>query len=161
MAKDETILVETVDDQGRAIGSAEKLQVHREPGTLHRAFSLFAFDDEGRLLLQRRAAGKYHSPLLLTNSTCGHPFPGEAPAAGVARRHQDELGLYEHEYNHVFAGRVDPDALVPEPSEVDEVLFVTAQDLARLRAAEPFTAWFDQVWQLVLPRVAEWGFSAR
>ena len=150
MAKDETILVETVDDQGRAIGSAEKLQVHREPGTLHRAFSLFAFDDEGRLLLQRRAAGKYHSPLLLTNSTCGHPFPGEAPAAAVARRH-----------NHVFAGRVDPDALVPEPSEVDEVLFVTAQDLARLRAAEPFTAWFDQVWQLVLPRVAEWGFSAR
>lgn len=183
MAGDETILVETVSEDGLAIGVAEKLEVHREPGTLHRAFSLFAFDDNGRLLLQRRAAGKYHSPLILTNSTCGHPFPGEPVAEAVARRHQDELGapvtdlvelgtvryhvhdtasgLYEHEYNHVFAGRVDPATLVPEPSEVDEVFFVTGDDLARLRAAEPFTTWFDHVWQIALPRLSEWGFSAR
>ena len=183
MAASETILVETVDDHGRALGSAEKLQVHRDPGVLHRAFSLFAFDDEGRMLLQRRAAGKYHSPLLLTNSTCGHPFPGEPASEAVARRHQDELGapvrgltelgtvqyhvhdeasgLYEHEYNHVFAGRVDPAALVPEPSEVDEVVFVTAEELARLRTTEPFTAWFDHVFQIALPHLPEWGFSAR
>ncbi|MGC0250722.1 isopentenyl-diphosphate Delta-isomerase [Pseudactinotalea sp. Z1748] len=183
MAAQEKILVETVSEDGRATGVAEKLEVHREPGTLHRAFSLFAFDHDGRLLLQRRAAVKYHSPLMLTNSTCGHPFPGELPADAVARRHQDELGapvtdlvelgtvryhvhdsasgLYEHEYNHVFAGRVDPASLVPEPGEVDEVVFVTGDDLARLRAAEPFTAWFDHVWQIALPRLAEWGFSAR
>lgn len=183
MAEGETILVETVDEEGRAIGSAEKLQVHRDPGVLHRAFSLFAFDDEGRMMLQRRAAGKYHSPLLLTNSTCGHPFPGEPAAEAVARRHQEELGapvtglvelgtvryhvhdassgLYEHEYNHVFAGRVDPAALAPEPSEVDEVVFVTSEELTRLRAKEPFTAWFDHVWQIALPQLHEWGFSAR
>lgn len=182
MAGDEEILVETVDDDGRAIGVAEKVSVHREPGVLHRAFSLFAFDAEGRLLLQRRAGGKYHSPLLLTNSTCGHPFPGEAVADAVARRAQDELGgpatdlvelgtvqyhvhdeasgLYEREYNHVFAGRVDPAALTPEPSEIDEIVYVTPAELAELRAAEPFTAWFDHVWQVALPRVAEWGFAA-
>lgn len=183
MAGDEKILVETVSEDGLALGVAEKLEVHREPGILHRAFSLFAFDDDGRMLLQRRAAGKYHSPLLLTNSTCGHPFPDEPVAEAVARRAQDELGapitglvelgtvqyhvhdqasgLYEHEYNHVFAGQVAPEALVPEPSEVDEVVFVTPADLARLRSAEPFTAWFDHVFQIALPRLQEWGFSSR
>lgn len=182
MAGDEEILVETVDEQGRATGVGEKLSVHKDPGVLHRAFSLFAFDDAGRLLLQRRAAGKYHSPLLLTNSTCGHPFPGEPVADAVARRAQDELGapatglvelgtvqyhvhdkasgLFEREYNHVFAGRVDAAALVPEPSEIDEVVFVTAPELARLRADEPFTAWFDHVWEIAVPRLPEWGFAA-
>jgi isopentenyl-diphosphate delta-isomerase len=176
----EEILVETVDEHGLATGVAEKLEAHREPGVLHRAFSLFAFDGTGRLLLQRRAAGKYHSPLMLTNSACGHPFPGEAPATAVARRAAEELGapvedltelgivqyhvhdgatgLYEREYNHVFAGRVDPGAVVQDPEEIAEVVFVTGPELAALRAAEPFTAWFDDVWGVARPHLTEWGF---
>lgn len=178
----EVILVETVDEHGRATGELEKLAAHRAPGTLHRAFSLFAFDAEGRMLLQRRAAGKYHSPLLLTNTACGHPFPGEPPAEAARRRAAEELGgpvtglvelgvvryhvhdersgLDEHEYNHVFAGRVDGALLDPDPAEIDELRFVTAAELERLRAREPFTAWFEDVYRTAAPRLAEWGFGA-
>lgn len=182
MASETQILVETVDARGRTLGSAEKLSVHRSPGTLHRAFSLFAFDTGGRLLLQRRAAAKYHSPRLLTNTACGHPFPGEDPAEAVRRRVHDELGarvtaleplgvvlyhvhdeasgLDEHEYNHVFAGRIDTADLDLNPEEVEEVLSVTPAELGELRHAEAFTAWFDDVWEPVSAVAGAWGFGA-
>lgn len=178
----EVILVETVDEHGRATGEMEKLRAHRAPGTLHRAFSLFAFDERDRLLLQRRAASKYHSPMLLTNTACGHPFPGEAPEQAVLRRageelggpvtelrelgivvyhvHDERTGLDEHEYNHVFAGRVRSSELDPDPAEIDELRFVTPQQFAALRESEPFTAWFDDVFRAAAPLLAERGFRA-
>ena len=55
------ILLELVDTEGRTIGTAEKLSAHRSPGRLHRAFSVFLFDADGRMLLQQRALGKYLS----------------------------------------------------------------------------------------------------
>jgi isopentenyl-diphosphate delta-isomerase len=86
------ILLELVDEAGRTIGTAEKLSAHQAPGQLHRAFSVFLFDDEGRLLLQRRALGKYHSPGVWSNTCCGHPYPGEPPFVAAARRTAEELG---------------------------------------------------------------------
>ncbi|MGO4758862.1 isopentenyl-diphosphate Delta-isomerase, partial [Streptomyces sp. 2MCAF27] len=82
----EPIMLELVDEDGRTIGTAEKLSAHLAPGRLHRAFSVFLFDDEGRLLLQRRALGKYHSPGVWSNTCCGHPYPGEPPFVAAARR---------------------------------------------------------------------------
>ncbi|SCE55249.1 isopentenyl-diphosphate delta-isomerase, partial [Streptomyces sp. DfronAA-171] len=75
----EDILLELVDESGATIGTAEKLAAHQPPGQLHRAFSVFLFDREGRLLLQRRALGKYHSPGVWSNTCCGHPVPGRGP----------------------------------------------------------------------------------
>ncbi|WP_286217770.1 isopentenyl-diphosphate Delta-isomerase [Paraoerskovia sediminicola] len=168
------ILVETVDPDGTATGEMEKLAAHAAPGTLHRAFSLFAFDG-GRLLLQRRAAVKYHSPLVWTNTACGHPFAGEAPADAVRRRASDELGLAladleevgtvryqvldertglaEHEFNHVFVARTDG-PLALNPDEVDSVRLVDADGLAAVRAEHGLTAWFDHVWDTALPAVS-------
>ncbi|MET9933122.1 NUDIX domain-containing protein, partial [Streptomyces sp. NPDC006324] len=77
------IMLELVDEDGRTIGTAEKLTAHQAPGQLHRAFSVFLFDETGRLLLQRRALGKYHSPGVWSNTCCGHPYPGEAPFAAA------------------------------------------------------------------------------
>ena len=87
------ILLELVDEHGNTIGTAEKLAAHQAPGQLHRAFSVFLFDEHGRLLLQRRALGKYHSPGVWSNTCCGHPYPGEAPFAAAARRTHEELGI--------------------------------------------------------------------
>ena len=82
-----------VDEGDRAIGAAEKLSAHRDGGRLHRAFSVFLFDAQGRVLLQRRAVAKYHFPLLWTNACCGHPRPGEGVVEAARRRVREELGV--------------------------------------------------------------------
>jgi len=66
--------------------------VHRA-GALHRAFSIFIIDKRGRILLQQRAAQKYHSGELWANSCCGHPRPGERTVSAARRRLNEELGL--------------------------------------------------------------------
>ena len=172
------ILLELVDEQGRTIGTAEKLSAHQAPGRLLRAFSVFLFDAEDRLLIQRRALGKYHSPGVWSNTCCGHPYPGEAPFVAAARRTAEELGvapslmreagtvrynhpdplsgLVEQEYNHLFVGRVTI-ALRPDPEEIAETAFVTADGLAALQASAPFSAWFPTVLEAVLPGVRSLG----
>ena len=85
-------LVVLIDPQDREIGQMEKLAAHRE-GRLHRAFSVFVFNAKGELLLQQRAATKYHSASLWTNTCCGHPRPGETLVAAGERRLKEEMGL--------------------------------------------------------------------
>jgi isopentenyl-diphosphate delta-isomerase len=159
-----------IDEDDRELGVGEKLAVHRS-GELHRAFSVFAFNPEGDLLLQRRALGKYHSPGLWTNSACGHPRPGETTEAAAARRFREELGidagelrevgilryraeladLVENELDHLLVCEIseDPD---PDPEEVVEWRFVPVSELgewiARARDLE-FTAWFPPAWEIV------------
>ena len=87
------IMLELVDEDGTTIGTAEKLSAHVAPGRLHRAFSVFLFDSSGRLLLQRRALGKYHSPGVWSNTCCGHPAPEEEMKTAITRRLGEELGL--------------------------------------------------------------------
>jgi isopentenyl-diphosphate delta-isomerase len=170
------ILLELVDEDGVTIGTAEKLSAHLAPGRLHRAFSVFLFDEQGRLLLQRRALGKYHSPGVWSNTCCGHPYPGEPPFVAAARRTAEELGvapvlmreagtvrynhpdpasgLVEQEYNHLFVGLVGG-TLVPDPDEIGETAFTTPEQLARLREDGPFSAWFQTVLDAALPTVRE------
>src|SRR5690606_156320 len=81
-----------VDEQDREIGTMEKMEAHRR-GRLHRAFSVFVFDDEKRLLLQQRATHKYHSGGLWTNTCCSHPRPGETAHSAAIRRLGEEMGL--------------------------------------------------------------------
>lgn len=170
------ILLELVDEEGNTIGTAEKLSAHQAPGQLHRAFSVFLFDEQARLLLQRRALGKYHSPGVWSNTCCGHPYPGEAPFAAAARRTYEELGvspsllaeagtvrynhpdpksgLVEQEYNHLFVGMVQA-SLRPDSEEIVETAFVTPQELTELHAKAPFSAWFMTVLDAARPAVRE------
>ncbi|KQX12276.1 isopentenyl-diphosphate delta-isomerase [Streptomyces sp. Root431] len=170
------IMLELVDEDGKTIGTAEKLAAHQAPGQLHRAFSVFLFDESGRLLLQRRALGKYHSPGVWSNTCCGHPYPGEAPFAAAARRTFEELGvsptllaeagtvrynhpdpasgLVEQEFNHLFVGLVQAEPR-PDPEEIEDTAFVTAAELAERHAAAPFSAWFMTVLDAARPAVRE------
>jgi len=128
-----------VDDRNRAIGQAGKQDVHTA-GRLHRAFSIFLVDRDGRMVLQRRSRAKYHSGGLWANSCCGHPRPGERTHAAARRRLGEELGataalhfgfraryrtelangLIENEVVYVYFG-VAPARLAPDPSEVMSV----------------------------------------
>jgi isopentenyl-diphosphate delta-isomerase len=171
-----SIMLELVDESGRTTGTAEKLTAHVAPGMLHRAFSVFLFDDDGRLLLQRRALGKYHSPGVWSNTCCGHPYPGEQPFVAAARRTAEELGiapaslreagtvrynhpdpasgLVEQEYNHLFVGLVRQE-LRPDPGEVGETSFVTPVDLQELQESGSFSAWFPTVLDAALTEIRE------
>lgn len=155
-------LVVLVDEQDNAIGTCEKMEVHRK-GFLHRAFSVFLFDASGRLLLQQRALEKYHCRGLWSNTCCSHPYPEEEVMAAATRRLQEEMGfttaltkafdfvyraeldngLIEHEFDHVFIGTYE--GLVdPNPAEVMGVEYVPLDTLAQWMKADPeqFTPWF-------------------
>jgi isopentenyl-diphosphate delta-isomerase len=163
------IVVNAADEE---LGREEKLQAHRVP-VLHRAFSVFVLDHRGAMLLQRRAAGKYHSAGLWSNACCGHPRPGETAIDGAARRLREEMGvecallsagtvsysvdvgggLREDEFNHVFAGLFSGDAN-PDPAEVCDWRWVTTDDLGKARGEQPhaFTPWFG----VVLDQLEQW-----
>jgi isopentenyl-diphosphate delta-isomerase len=173
----ESIMLELVDENGTTIGTAEKVSAHLPPGRLHRAFSVFLFDEQGRLLLQRRALCKYHSPGVWSNTCCGHPYPGEPPFVAAARRTGEELGiapallgeagtvrynhpdpasgLVEQEYNHVFVGLLK-ETPRPDPQEIAETAFVTPDELTtKLREEGPFSAWFMTVLDSARPAIRE------
>ncbi len=153
-----------VDQDDLEIGTAEKLMAHRE-GRLHRAFSIFIYNASGQMLLQQRAATKYHSGGLWSNACCSHPAPGSTLKADAHRRLQEEMGftcpltkafaftyraafengLIEHEYDHVFLGRFDGTPQ-PDPDEVGAWKWMDVPDLYDdvRRHPERYTAWFRE-----------------
>ena len=157
---DEDVVLVNADDT--SIGTLSKLEAHRT-GRLHRAFSVFIRDGDGRILLQRRANGKYHSGGLWTNACCGHPRPDEQTRAAAERRLEEEMGvrcelirvstftyfadldngLVEHELDHVFIGTFSGDP-VPDADEVSEWRWIDLQSLLEWIATDrqAFTAWF-------------------
>ncbi|MBI4546205.1 MAG: isopentenyl-diphosphate Delta-isomerase [Gemmatimonadetes bacterium] len=166
-----------VDENDLEVGTAGKLAAHREPPRLHRAFSVFVFNTAGELLLQRRAAAKYHSAGLWSNTCCGHPRPGEDTLAAAHRRLEQEMGfdcelraafrftyraelgqgVAEHEFDHVFLGRFDGKP-APDPLEADGWRWaapeVLRQDVAR--RPEAYTVWF----RIALERLCAQGAVA-
>lgn len=153
-----------LDEEGRAVGTADKATVHHSRTPLHLAFSCYLFDDDERLLLTRRALHKVTWPGVWTNTCCGHPAPGEGLADAVHRRVREELGVgvedlrlvlpgfryraemadgvVENEMCPVFAGRVGGQ-VVAAPDEVDDVGWRPWRDLRAevLGGARPLSPW--------------------
>lgn len=96
-----------VDEKDNELGSLEKMEAHQK-GLLHRAFSVLLFNIKGELLLQKRAANKYHSAGLWTNTCCSHPRPGEKIEISVRRRLKEEMGIdFQPLYAYKFLYRVE------------------------------------------------------
>ncbi len=147
----------------------EKMAVHRL-GKLHRAFSVFIFNEAGELLLQQRAFGKYHSAGKWSNACCSHPRPGEFNIDAAKRRLKEEMGLEcelvpgfsfvyraefgeltEFEFDHVFFGTTNQ-IPSPEPEEVVAWQYVSPEVLtAELgQTPEKFTEWFKICYERVM-----------
>jgi isopentenyl-diphosphate delta-isomerase len=138
-----------VDEKNKVIGFEEKLKAHKE-GRLHRAFSIFIFNSNGDLLLQKRAKTKYHSGGLWSNTVCSHPGPGENYGKAVHRRLKEEMGfdcklkklfcfiykakfrngLIENEYDCVFAGKFDGKPK-PNKKEVESYKWISLKELRK------------------------------
>ncbi|MBK6950967.1 MAG: isopentenyl-diphosphate Delta-isomerase [Crocinitomicaceae bacterium] len=162
----EVILVNEFD---QPLGVLEKLEAHQK-GLLHRAFSIFIFNDENELMLQRRAFDKYHSGGLWTNTCCSHPDPNETVEVACHRRLKEEMGfdtalefvtsfiykaeldqqLTEHEFDHVYIGKYNDRPVINE-SEVSEWKFVNLTDLENDMKMNPdhYTVWFKIIFSKV------------
>ncbi len=130
-----------LDDAGTPIGVADKATVHGASTPRHLAFSCYGFDPDGfrggRLLVTRRARDKRTFPGVRTNTCCGHPAPGEAPADAVRRRLHDELGLTATGLRLVlpdFAYRASADGI--EENELCPVFVATLAGEPRPRPDE-------------------------
>ena len=161
-----------VNKNDQPLGGMEKMEAH-EKGTLHRAFSVFIFNSEGKMLLQKRADEKYHSPGLWTNTVCSHPRANEKTSDAAHRRIVEEMGfdcefeeafsfvykadvgqgLTEHEFDHVFIGESDT-LPVPNPEEVGDFKYVNldwvVEDIKN--HPENYTVWF----MIALKEVADY-----
>ena len=164
-----------VDEKDSETGVMEKLLAHQK-GLLHRAFSVFIFNRNGDLLLQKRSADKYHSAGLWTNTCCSHPGSGEDVKLSAQKRLFSEMGincsieflftecyklplrdgLTEHEFDHVFYGICND---VPEisPDEVETYRYVSRQDLKEdiFKNPDYYTEWFKLLWERVFESVRD------
>lgn len=165
-----------VDSNDQPVGQLSKAAAHNGDGLLHRAFSVFLFNDAGELLLQQRGRDKRLWPGFWSNSCCSHPRVGESMAVATRRRLDDELNLdsqlefvyrfeyqarygeagSEHELCHVYVGRINGD-VVPNSNEIAAVQFVPAESVAARLDHDPerYTPWFKLEWQTLLQEHAD------
>jgi len=159
MNEEQVILV---DENDNAIGLMPKLEAHQK-AVLHRAFSVFIFNDKNELMLQQRAMHKYHSPGLWTNTCCSHQRDGETNIEAGRRRLKEEMGfvtdlqetisfiykapfengLTEHEFDHVMIGYYNGEPKI-NMYEVANWKWMTLEEVKLDIAAHPdlYTEWF-------------------
>lgn len=151
-----------VNEKDEPIGLMPKMQAHEE-ALLHRAFSVFVLNDKNEIMLQQRAAGKYHSPLLWTNTCCSHQREGETNIQAGKRRLQEEMGfsvelkelfsfiykapfdngLTEHELDHVMVGYSN-NAPAINKEEVEDWKWMGIEAVKEDMQQQPgiYTEWF-------------------
>jgi isopentenyl-diphosphate delta-isomerase len=165
---DEKVIL--VDEHDMMLGTMEKLEAHQK-GVLHRAFSLFVFNNSGELILQQRDLRKYHSPGLWSNTCCSHPREGESVEQAAHRRLVEEMGfdtqlekrfsfiykadvgqgLTEHEFDHVLFGFSDAaPRLNPEEAMAWEAVSTDALSRSMSENPEMYTVWFRIAWPRVM-----------
>lgn len=170
------VLVNTRDE---SLGTMEKMEAHRK-GRLHRAFSVFLFDAQDRLILQRRALSKYHSPGLWANTCCSHPRQHESIAEAGRRRLNEEMGidaeltpmftfiyraemgngLVEHELDHVLVGHTSKLPAI-NPDEVAEYRSLSLTEIKQDLELNPahYTAWFKIVFNRFAQEINQTALS--
>ncbi len=164
MTEEQVILVDENDNQ---IGLMPKMEAH-EKALLHRAFSVFIFNDNNELMLQKRALHKYHSPGLWTNTCCSHQRNGETNLEAGKRRLQEEMGfvtdlkestsfiykapfdngLTEHEYDHIMIGHYNSAPNI-NTDEVADWKWMPLENVKVDIALNPqhYTAWFKIIFE--------------
>lgn len=159
MKEEQVVLVNERDEK---IGLMPKQEAHVK-GVLHRAFSVFIFNDKNELMLQQRAFEKYHTPGLWANTCCSHQRDGESSVEAGKRRLMEEMGfttdlketttfiykapfdngLTEHELDHILVGSYEADPEV-NPEEVASWKWMELEKVRDDIKTNPdiYTPWF-------------------
>jgi len=162
---DEPLIV--VDEENNILEYLPKADVHRGEGILHRAFSVFLFNDQGEVLLQKRSPDKLLWPLYWSNSCCSHPRKGESELEAATRRILEELGVHtdleyaytftyhapfgavgsEREVCSVFLARTTGEIRANE-NEIAEWRWIAQDELTAVLESDPddYTPWFKMEW---------------
>ena len=163
-----------VDENDVPAGTIGKMEAHQK-ALLHRAFSVFIFNDKGEMLLHRRAKKKYHSADLWSNACCSHPQPGEETLAAAEKRLVEEMGirtslkkafdfvykapfdngLTEYEFDHVFVGVYDGE-ITPDKEEVSDYCYQSTEQIKDSIVSHPqkYTEWFKIAFPMVMKYLA-------
>ena len=164
MIEEQVILVNEQDEQ---IGLMPKMEAHQK-AVLHRAFSVFVFNTKNELMLQQRAALKYHSPLLWTNTCCSHQRNGESNIEAGTRRLKEEMGfitplkettsfiykahfdngLTEHELDHILVGHFENPPVI-NMEEVESWKWMPLESVKSDIELQPalYTEWFKIIFE--------------
>lgn len=167
--KEEFVIL--VNEQDQEIGLMEKIEAH-EKALLHRAFSVFVLNDKNEIMLQQRAAHKYHSPLLWANTCCSHQREGESNIQAGKRRMREEMGfdlelkevfnfiykapfdngLTEHELDHVMIGYSNQEPII-NPDEVASWKWMSIDEIKQDMELNPqlYTEWFKIIFSKFYP----------
>ncbi len=159
-----------VDDNDQVTGYADKEACHEDDGVLHRAFSIFIFNDKKQLLMQKRSGQKKLWPLTWSNSCCSHPRKGETYEEATRRRLREELGFstsleflfkfeYQANYKHVgsenelcsvFVGKADGPLQI-NTNEIAEWKYFDIDELEQDMEENPrdYTPWFKIEWKRI------------
>ena len=162
-----------VDSQDKELGLLERTEAHRIKPRLHRAFSVFIFNKDGKMLVHKRVSSKPTWGGFWSNTCCSHPQPGEHPKDAAQRRLREEFGFStdleflfkfeysamcneewgEHELDWVFAGNYDGE-LTPDPEEIEETKWISTEEILKDSKENPdnYTPWFN----IAIPRIVEW-----
>ncbi|MBT3741586.1 MAG: isopentenyl-diphosphate Delta-isomerase [Polaribacter sp.] len=174
--EEQVILVDKNDNQ---LGLMPKMEAH-EKAVLHRAFSVFIFNKKGELMLQQRAAHKYHSPLLWTNTCCSHQRNGETNLEAGKRRLQEEMGfvtslsevfsfiykapfdngLTEHELDHVLIGYFDNRPIINK-DEAEDYKWMLLEDVKSDIEKNPsiYTEWFKIIFKESFSKISSYNLG--
>ncbi len=157
-----------IDRHDRESGSTDIVTAHRGVGRLHRAFTVFLFNDEGKTLAVRRSPLKPLWPLYWDGACSSHQKPGETTIEAARRRLTEELELtaqdleyvFQYEYhavyspewseneiNHIVIGKTNANP-IPDPNEVETWDWRTPDEIdAELaRPDHKFAPWFPLAW---------------
>ncbi|GJQ62701.1 MAG: isopentenyl-diphosphate Delta-isomerase [Melioribacteraceae bacterium] len=157
-----------VDEQDNVVGYKDKLECHLGSGVLHRAFSIFLFNDKGELLLQQRAKDKMLWGGFWSNTVCSHPRKGETAEFATQRRLKEEMGITtelkyiykfiytakfgeigsENENCYVYVGNYNGE-VKPNPTEIADWKWISKSELNEELKSNPqnYTPWFKMEWE--------------
>lgn len=166
---DELLIV--VDEKDNVLDYKDKLTCHQGEGILHRAFSIFIFNEKGELLIQKRSGQKHLWPHYWSNSCCSHPRKGEVMENALQRRLAEELGISaplkhlftfqyhakfenagsEREMCAVYIGKSN-ERIIVNPNEIAEWKWIKIHDLTRELAKNPgqYSPWLKMEWERMM-----------